>query len=86
VTVKTALTVPLSPSVTVTLFTDSVGSGSSSVIVPRPSPSPIVAFVGLVRPSVRVSSASSSVSPTTGTMTCLVVCPGVNVSVPEVAV
>ena len=43
-TLKVAATVPLFPSATVTLSTESEGSGSSSVIVPTPWPSAIVAF------------------------------------------
>ena len=44
---KVALTVPESPSVTVTSFTESDASGSLSMIVPRPLASAIVAFSGV---------------------------------------
>ena len=84
-TVKVALTVPLSPSVTVTLLTESVGWASSSVIVPTPIPSAIVTLDGFDRLSVNVSFASSSVSPWTRTVTCFVVSPAAKLSVPEVA-
>jgi hypothetical protein len=47
--VNAALTVPLSPSVTLTSFTETLGAESSSVIVPRPSASAIVAFAALER-------------------------------------
>ncbi len=81
-TVNTALTVPLWPSVTVALPIPIVGAASLSTIVPRPLPSRIVALVGLVSVTVNVSSPSSRLSPSTDTVTCCVVAPGVNVSVP----
>ena len=46
-TVNEAVAVPAFPSVTVTSSTESVGSWSSSVIVPSPSVSAIVALPGL---------------------------------------
>ena len=82
---KFAFVVPESPSVTVTSLTASDGRASSSVIVPTPCASAIVAFVGLVRLRKKFSSASSSRSPLTRTVTCFVVWPAVNVSVPLVA-
>ena len=83
---KVAATVPLSPSVTLTSLIVSAGSGSSSSIVPTPWLSAIVALIAFVRLSVNVSFASSSRSPCTRTVTCLVVWPGEKLSVPEVAV
>ena len=68
-TVKVAVTVPVLPSVTVTSLIESVGSGSSSVMVPTPWPSAIVALIGLVRLTKKVSLASSSRSPLTRTVT-----------------
>ena len=69
-TMKVAATVPLFPSVTVTLFTDSDGSGSSSVIVPTPRPSTIVRPWGFERVIVNVSVPSSRASSVIGTATC----------------
>ena len=77
---KVALAVPALPSVTVTSSTESDGSGSSSVIVPRPWPSAIVAFEAPERPTVKVSSISSSASPIRATSTVFEVWPGVKVS------
>ncbi len=57
-----------------------------SVIVPTPWSSAIVAFVGFERLATNVSSNSSSVSPTTGTVKVLVITPGANVSVPAALV
>jgi hypothetical protein len=85
VTVKFAFTVPESPSVTVTSSMDSVGAPSSSVIVPTPWASEIVALPGFVRLRKNVSLFSSSRSPLTSTVTCFVVWPAVNVSVPLAA-
>ncbi len=82
---KVAFVAPASPSVTVTSLIESVGSGSSSVIVPRPLSSVIVAAVAFDSSSVKVSSPSSSWSPLTTTVTDLVVSPAANVSVPLVA-
>jgi hypothetical protein len=84
--VNVALTAPPLPSVTVTSLTETVGGASSSLIVPTPWPSAMVAFDGFDRVSVNVSFASSSVSPTTSTVTVFVVCPGVNVRVLDAAV
>ena len=64
---------PLSPSVTLGESTESLGSGSSSRIVPVPeiviAPSGNVAFVGSLNCRRIVSSFSSSVSPSTVTFT-----------------
>ena len=57
------------PRSTVTSSIASAGSASSSVMVPTPLPSAIVALTGVERLTVKVSSASSSVSPLTGTLT-----------------
>ena len=87
-TVKTALCVPASPSVTVTSSISSVGAASSSVIVPVPIAVPSVAFCTPLSSTVNVSAVpSSSRSPRTGTeIVCVNAPPGVNVSVPDVAV
>ena len=61
---------------------DSDGVGSLSVIVPVPEPAAIVERTGFERPTVNVSSASSSRSSTVFTVTVFVVWPGVKVSVP----
>ena len=83
VAVNVAVTVPASTSVTVTLLIDErSGVGSLSTIVPTPWLSAIVAFTGLERFATNVSSNSSSVSPTTGTVNVRVSTPGLNVSVP----
>ena len=82
VTVKTALTVPESPSVTVTSLTDRTGGASSSRIVPRPMPSAIVALLGSDRVTVKVSSSSSSVSLFTRMVSCLVVTPALKTRLP----
>ncbi len=57
---------------------------SLSVIVPRPESSEIVAFVAAERFTEKVSLASLSVSPSTWTVTCFAVSPGLNVRVPLV--
>ncbi len=62
-----AVVVPLLPSVTVTSPMESAGK-SSFRIVPTPWPSARVAFVGPVRLTVKVSSPSMAVSPSTGTV------------------
>ncbi len=86
VTVNTALTAAVLPSVTVRSEILSVGTVSSFVIVPVAVPCPIVAFVGLLRRTVNVSFGSVAVSPTTATLMGRLVVPGLNVSVPEAAV
>ena len=63
-----AVVVPASPSAVATLSTLTVGRGSLSTIVPTPWPSAIVAFTGLERSATNVSSNSSRVSPTIGTV------------------
>jgi hypothetical protein len=85
VAVKTALVVAMLPSGTVTSSIETLGAASSSLIVPTPSPSAMVALIGAVRLTVKVSSASESVSPTTSTVTVFEVSPVRNVSVPLAA-
>ncbi len=59
------------------------GSASSFVIVPVAEPEPAsVAFVGPDRLIVKASFVSTAVSPTTCTMACRDVCPGLKVTVP----
>ena len=83
-TVKPALLVPVSPSVTVTSLIDSVGIASSLVIVPRPWSSLSVAFAAFRdRPEGFVGLVEAS--PWTGTVTVFVVSPGAKVSVPLAA-
>jgi hypothetical protein len=53
------------------------------MIVPSPCPSAIVAFVGFVRLTKKVSSGSASVSPMTWTLTIWLVSPGKNMRVPS---
>ena len=77
---KIALTVPALPSVTVTSLIEMVGAASSSVIVPMPWPSRMVALVGLVRFTKKVSLISSSRSPWTWTVKVCVVTPGLKVT------
>ena len=84
VTVKTAVTDPLLPSPTTASPMDREGCASSLRIVPCPCPSARVAFVGLLRLTKNVSSASYLVSPFTVTLTGFEVSPGLNVRVPEV--
>ena len=80
------LAVPALPSASDMSLIVRDGGGSSSTIVPIPWLSAIVALVGTERFTKNASSISSSTSPTTGTDTVFVTCPGVNVSVPEVVV
>ena len=75
---------PLSPSVTLGELIDSDGVLSSSVIVPVPVAVKIVAFAALLRVTMTVSSASSSVSPVTDTSKVWLVVPTAKVSVPPV--
>ena len=86
VAVNVAVTVPASTSVTVTLLMTRPGVGSLSTIVPTPWLSAMVAFTGLERFATKVSSNSSRVSPTMGTVNVRVRTPGLNVSVPADAV
>ncbi len=81
-TVKVALSVPASPSVTPASPTDTSGSASSSVICPTPFPSATFAFEGLERSTAYVSSISSRTSPLTETDTVFVSWPGLKVRVP----
>ncbi len=83
---KDAVLVPELPSGNATSPIDSVGVGSSSVMVTIPVPSPIVAFVALDSVTLTVSSGSSSASAVVTTLIDCVVTPGVNVSVPLSAV
>ncbi len=78
--------IPALPSVTLTLLIDTDGVGSLSTIVPTPWPVPMVAFVGPLRLTKNVSSASSSPSSITTTVTGCAVTPGANVKVPAAAV
>ena len=82
---KTALALPVWPSAMVTSPIERAGSGSSSVIVPRPLASPSVALTGSERPTLKVSSISSSASPLTETVTVFEVSSGAKVSVPAAA-
>ena len=74
------------PSVADASATPSVGGSSLSVIVPVAVASPRVAFDGLDRVSVKVSSGSSRSSSSVATATVAVVSPGMTVSVPLAAV
>ena len=87
-TVNVAVVVPALPSVTETSFTERVGAGSLSVIVPTPWASPIWPGVPtrFVRFTTNVSFDSSEESPTTETVTTLEVAAFVSVTVPEDAV
>ena len=67
VTVKTASTVPILPSTTVTSLTESDGMPSSSVIVPAPWLSVMLALTGVLRSRVKVSEPSLTKSSTIGT-------------------
>ena len=66
---------PLSPSVAVASPIASAGSVSSSSMVPLATPSPIVPLVGALSVTVKVSSASFSVSPCTRQLTTSLVSP-----------
>ena len=81
-TVNVAVVVPASPSAVDTLLMPTVGAASLSTIVPTPWLSAMVAFAGFERFARNVSSNSSDVSPTTGTVNVRVTTPGLNVSVP----
>ena len=59
---------------------ESVGVGSSSVIVPSALPSAMVAFTGAESVSMYVSCISSSRSPLTATLIVFSVSPGANVT------
>ncbi len=74
------------PSTTDTSPIASWGGGSLSRIVPTPRASAIPAFVGALRFTKNVSSASSARSPITLTATVCDVTPGAKVSVPELVV
>ena len=82
---KVRVVEPVSPSSTEASPTDTVGSGSSFWIVPVPVGSAIaIPPVAFERFNVKVSSSSASASSTIVTGTDFEVCPGLNVSVPEV--
>ena len=81
---KVAEAVPELPSATDALPIEMVGGASSLVIVPTPWLSAIVALTAPERFTKNVSSASLTVSPTTGTKIFWVVCPGVKANDPEV--
>jgi hypothetical protein len=59
-----------------------LGAASLSAIVALPEPSPIVASAGCESSMPKLSSFSSSASSVIGTLTCSVVSPGANVTVP----
>ena len=59
--------------------------GSSSTMVPTPWPSAMVALVGLLRLTTKVSFGSARRSPLTSTVMVLLVSPGAKVSVPDAA-
>jgi hypothetical protein len=52
-------------------------------MMPEPVPVVTVTFDGLLSTTLNVSSGSTAASPVALTITVLVVCPGVNVTVPE---
>ena len=83
-TVKSASTMPLSPSSTCTSATDA-DAVSSLTIVPVASALAISALTGLLSVNVNVSSRSGRVSPITGTEMVRSVSPGANRSSPLVA-
>ena len=80
-TLKVALTVPLFPSVTVTLLMEMPGP-SSSMILAVPTAVAMLALVEFESVTVKLSSISSVVSPLTKTVICLLVWPAEKVSVP----
>ncbi len=69
VAVKFPAVVPPFPSLIATSLTDTVGSGSLSLIVPRPVPDWMMPLTGFDRTTRKSSLFSSRVSPTTGTVT-----------------
>ena len=87
-TVKARSFAPLLPSLTAASATARVGSGAASslVMVPIAVPSAMVAPLGEESVSVRVSLASTAVSPDTWTLTTLDVSPAAKVCVPLAAV
>ena len=82
VTVNVAEVVPVLPSFTEMLLTESWGRGSSSTIVPVPMASASGAPLALLNVTVNVSSSSSSVSSVVATVIVSDVSFGTNVSVP----
>ena len=83
VAVNVSVVEPLSPSVTLGESMEMV-TLSSLTIVPVPVAVEIVAFAALLRVTMTVSSASSSVSPVTDTLKVWLVVPTGKVSVPPV--
>src|SRR3954452_20389255 len=77
---------PVTPTAPMSWVCHGVGNGgvlpSSLVIVTTPWASAMVAFTGAVRLTSTVSSGSTTVSPTIGTLMVVVVAPGANVAVP----
>ncbi len=84
-TVNTKGVGPEFPSRWLTSSIEIVGSVSSFWIVPTAWPSAIVAWTGVSRSTVKVSSGSNLVSPLTTTCTVWLVMPGANVTVPVAA-
>jgi hypothetical protein len=80
-TVKVMFDVPVLPSVRVTFPMETAGAASLSVMVPVAVAVPRVALVGELRVTVKVSLASSMVSPTMGTVKALEISPGLKVRV-----
>ena len=78
---------PPFPSITLGDVIDTIGTASSSAIVPVPLAAPLasLAFVGLLNVTTTVSSGSSSASPVTKTPSVRLVVPAAKVSVPPVS-
>ena len=85
VTVNVAVVVPALPSATETSSTESVGGGSSSVIVPSPGRRRSWRSTGLESVMPNVSSTSSRTSPFTVTANVAVVDPAAIVRLPVAA-
>jgi uncharacterized membrane protein len=81
VTAKVRLEEPALPSANETSLIEMVGAASLSVMVPVPVAVPRVALVGELKVTVKVSLASSTVSPTMGTTKVSEVSPGTKVMV-----
>ncbi len=71
--------VPESPSETIAPPMETVGTGSSLVIVPVPTPDAMDALVALLSETKKVSSTSFRASPITDTISPFEVSPGLNV-------
>ena len=79
--------VPPVPSVTeASAIEIALPAPSSSTIVTAPEPSPIDAFTAFESSTENASSDSSTMSPSTSTLTLCDVSPGANVTVPDLAV